>query len=127
CSAGVLKMSKDAGLTWTALTPNPPWGGEPLTALACDDSDPRSMYAGCRYGAFRSTDGGKTWTACAGVTGRVVGIFIDPTTPPTRRIVLVGSTNGVFRSDDSGSRWRDSSAGLPSREVTALAGGGSAR
>jgi photosystem II stability/assembly factor-like uncharacterized protein len=52
----------------------------------------------------------------------VAGIYIDPTTWSTRRLVLVGTSEGVFRSDDSGSRWRDSSAGLPSRELRAFSG-----
>ena len=124
---GILKMSRDAGRTWTALCAQQPWGGEPLTALALDEGEPRLMFAGCSFGAYRSVDGGKTWGPCAGVTGRVAGFFVDPTTPVAHRIVVAGTSTGIFRSDDSGSRWRDSSAGLPSRAVRAFCGSGNAR
>ena len=36
-------------------------------------------------GAFRSGDGGKTWTRCEQVTGNIVGLFVDPTSPRAGR------------------------------------------
>jgi photosystem II stability/assembly factor-like uncharacterized protein len=56
----------------------------------------------------------------------VAGIYIDPTTPAVRRLILIGTSVGVFQSGDSGSKWRDSSSGLPSRELHGFCGGANA-
>ena len=125
--AGSLRMSKDAGITWKPLCPNQPWGGEPVTAFDIDEADPKIMFAGTSFGVYRSLDGGKAWEACVGVRGRVLGVFIDPTTPPASRILVAGTTEGVFRSTNSGSIWHDSVGGLPSRNVRAFCGAGNAQ
>lgn len=123
---GWLKTSADGGLTWNILSPGQPWGSSLVTALMIDDDEPTLMFAGTDSGAWRSEDHGRTWTACAGVTGRVAGIAIDPTTPYEHRICLIATSAGVFRSNDSGSTWHDSSAGLPFRDIRGFAGGGTA-
>ncbi len=123
---GWVKTSTDAGLTWTILSPGQPWGSAAVTALALDEDDAQLMFAGTANAAYRSTDGGRTWTACPGISGRVAGFGVDPTTPPGRRIVLAASSAGIFRSGDSGSTWQASGAGLPFRDVRAFAAGGTA-
>jgi len=127
CGGSVLKMSKDAGLTWKPMCPSQPWGGEPVTAFAVDEADTKIMFAGTTFGVFRSRNGGLNWEPCPGVRGRVLGIHVDPTTPPGNRIIVAGTTEGVFRSSDSGSVWRDSGAGLPSRQLRSFCGSGNAQ
>ena len=122
CGNGELKTSANRGTTWTSLCQNQPWFGEPLTAFVIDEADDKLQLAGTQYAAYRSVDGGRSWGQLNGVKGKVAGIYIDPTTPSIRRLVLIGTSEGVFRSDDSGSKWRDSSAGLPSKELRAFCG-----
>lgn len=123
--AGRLMFSRDGGVSWKAVNPNQPWGSEPVTALAIDDTDQKLLFLGTTFGAFRSLDTGKTWTRCDGITGTAVGFCVDPTTPPGSRIVVAATTEGLWRSDSSGAAWRPSSAGLPWKGVRGFAWGGS--
>ncbi len=121
-----LETSADQGVTWTVLCANPPWGAAPCTALEVDEDDVELMFAGSSEAAYRSVDGGRTWSTCRDVLGSVVGIAVIPTAAPGRRTCLIATSAGVFRSDDGGSTWQHSDAGLPFREVRALAAGATA-
>jgi hypothetical protein len=44
---------------WTSLGPE----GAIVTALAVDPSTPTTLYAGIGGGVFKSTDGGRSWSA----------------------------------------------------------------
>src|SRR6185503_64499 len=114
---GWVKTSVNQGASWKILCPGQPWGSSPVTALALDEEEPQLMFVGTGDAAYRSDNGGRTFTPCPGVTGRVAGIAVDPTTPYAHRICLIATSTGMFRSGDSGSTWRDSSAGLPARAI----------
>ncbi len=124
--AGQLKMSRDGGVSWKPVNPNQPWGSEPVTALAMDEQDPKTLFVGTTFGAYRTTDNGITWTRCAGITGTAIGFCVDPTTPPGSRIVVAATTEGIWRSDSSGARWQASAAGLPWKRPAGFCWGGSA-
>ncbi len=124
--AGRLKMSRDGGVTWKAVNPNQPWGSEPVTALAIDDTDHKLLLLGTTFGVFRSLDTGANWTRCEGIKGTAIGFCVDPTTPPGSRIVVAATTEGIWRSDTSGARWQPSGAGLPWKNLKGFAWGGSA-
>ena len=118
-----LKISADQGVTWTVLCADPPWGSAPCTAFEVDEDDVELMFAGSSAGAYRSVDGGRTWSLCGGMSGSVVGIAVIPAAASGRRRCLIATPAGVFRSVDDGSTWHRSDAGLPFREVRALAAG----
>lgn len=71
----------------------------------------RRLYTGVGSGAFKSTDGGKTWTRIGGLSlasnpllGRL-GITVAPSDP--NRVYILASTEagltaGLYRSDDGG-------------------------
>lgn len=86
-----------------------------LGALAVVNSNPNVMFAGggcfefdcpvTETGAYKTTDGGKTWTPVNnGLTDPVVpALYLDPSNPS---VVLAGSTTGgIFRSTDGGATW----------------------
>jgi uncharacterized protein (TIGR03437 family) len=107
---GVFK-STDSGETWARV-------GHigPVASLAIDPQSPSTMYAGtgdrrAPGPAYKSTDGGVSWTA-AGVSALVVAV--DPRTPAT--VYAAGGSN-VYKSTDAGLTWKPSGSGITSNAV----------
>lgn len=123
CASDCFKMSNDRGVTWSVLCADPPWGSAPCTALEIDEDDFDLLFAGSHESAYRSVDGGRSWTECPGISGSVVGIAIITNATPKQHSSLIATSKGVFRSDDRGGTWQPSDAGLPARHLRALAGG----
>jgi photosystem II stability/assembly factor-like uncharacterized protein len=133
---GIYK-STDAGKTWTHLGLR---DGQQIARVAVDPRDPERVFAaviGHPYGPnvergiFRSTDGGQTWQKVLYRDENTGGmdVAIDPQNPQTVYAVLwaarqapweIGSSfilpqnNGLFKSTDGGTTWRQLTAGLPS-------------
>jgi photosystem II stability/assembly factor-like uncharacterized protein len=99
-----------AGLdVWTSGGPD----GGPVTSLAADPRDPLVVYATTFQGAYKTTDGGASWTPLAGlnVFGDAGLLAVDPTNSFTLWAdvsVLSGGSlrSRIFRSPDAGSTWR---------------------
>jgi photosystem II stability/assembly factor-like uncharacterized protein len=111
-AAGILR-STDGGQTFTGGVTRAPVSGMNLVALAADPADASTVYASWRSGgttesAFKSTDGGLTWTAWpiqapgdAGDTG-FHALAAAPGSPGTFYAALSG---GVRRTTDGGRTW----------------------
>ncbi len=97
----------------------------------CDPADPNTVYVGGNPNAFandlsglggnrdawRSDDGGDTWTGISqgdGVSGGlhtdVHSIAFDTSVDPTR--VYIGSDGGVWRTEDQGASWTSMNTNL---------------
>ena len=66
---------------------------------------PGVVYAGTQSGgAFKSTDGGESWTAAGGGNQglSIRGLALHPS---DGRKVLAATIEGVFRTVDGGDRW----------------------
>ena len=130
-----LYRSEDAGMTWKLV--DSPLSDYCVWAVAIDESDPQTMYAGTGTPdpatIFRSSDGGKTWEkrpvevaeTCPAVgIPRVTGIAIDP---ENRQDIWVGfEVDGVRRSTDGGDSWEKVNHGsIPNLDIhnVAVAGG----
>ncbi len=117
-----LSRSFDGGRRWHELeVPN---RCLVVSALALDPSSPRTVYvggdngdAGCqeRDVAFKSTDGGDTWTALS--IDAVNGIYVDPSSPET----VYALADGLMKSTDGGMTWSSADAGLPPQVIYSLA------
>lgn len=94
-------------------------------SIARSPSEPNLILAGTRPGAvFRSTDGGKSWVkADAGIPDnclyvthpRVTRVLFDP---KDHNLVWAGlEVGGVYRSEDAGKTWKQTSQGLISDDV----------
>jgi photosystem II stability/assembly factor-like uncharacterized protein len=90
-----------------------PEGGV-IDTLAIDPTTPTTLYAGVGWnngGAFKSTDGGVTWSAVnTGLANTsVFDLAINPITPTT---LYAGTGGGVFKSTNGGGNWSAASTGL---------------
>ena len=83
---GAAFRSTDGGVNWTSMNDTLPLIG--VSAMTVDPLDPSTVYAaGSSAGPsslLRSRDGGRTWTAAsAGLSGNIVSMAINPTSPST--------------------------------------------
>jgi hypothetical protein len=79
--------------------------GFDVRALAIDTNPPVTLYAATAdYGVWRSTDQGSVWTAPnIGLTNfSCLALAIDP---QTHSNLYVGTTDGLFKSTNSGNNW----------------------
>jgi photosystem II stability/assembly factor-like uncharacterized protein len=94
--------------------------------LAVAPSDPDVAYATDLFRTYRTDDGGKTWAqvnsesrgddrwATRGLdVTTTYGVQFDPFDP--KRVFIPYTDIGLFRSEDGGSTWTGSSAGIPTR------------
>ncbi len=117
--------STDGGKTWTHVLPTDGSIGasdvyqdyrEPEIVFALLMNTPQAASAG--PGAYKSTDGGVTWSAIAGKglpEGARIQSFAMPSGTHGRRLYAVASTGGpgrgfggaraLYRSDDGGETW----------------------
>ncbi|MFE2092788.1 hypothetical protein [Streptomyces sp. NPDC059460] len=148
CVAGVgIYKSADGGETWTGPLGKAELGGKGISQIAVKPGDPRTIYAGtttamrgvsstccsgisrpvpdaAKWGLYKSTDGGATWTFvhngsadaadCTGSQAEysnqsacspqgVQGVELDPSHP---EIVYASSwARGIWRSPDGGTTW----------------------
>jgi hypothetical protein len=113
---GFLLTSSDGGITWSKAVPQPDLasiGAARITRIVLDRANPLFMILGTDYGAFRSLDGGASWTQATGVTGYVWGIVIDQSSTLGSRTCVIGSYDGVFRSTNEAASFTASNAGIP--------------
>jgi photosystem II stability/assembly factor-like uncharacterized protein len=112
-----LYVSTDLGNSWTDLPslrdvpsvndwtfPGPPHVGHVKT-IAFDPRDANTIYVGVEVGgAFKSTDGGKTWRELndAGFYVDVHRLMTVPTRPDE---VFMATGRGLYHSADAGDSW----------------------
>lgn len=101
------------------------FGGTSVTGLIVHPTEPSIVYAGSGAGVFKSTNGGRTWSAMNnGLTSRsVIALVIDPATPSTLYAAVSGfnDTRGIYKSIDGGASWNRRVNGLIDSEPLALA------
>ncbi len=72
-----------------------------------------------RGGVCRSDDGGRTWTKSNDGMEETTAthILLDPTSPPTARVLYVAAFGrGVYKSVDGGKSWKLKNAGITQKE-----------
>ena len=97
-SCGLFKTN-DAGETWKAVVEVNQLGC--ISALAIDPRNSAVLYAGSRSGAFKSVDGGLSWSSL-GLPG-TASIAISPS---QSNILYAGTySDRLYKSIDSGATW----------------------
>ena len=122
---GLVHLTRDAGKTWTNITPK-----EMPDLGRVSQIDASSLDAGTAYVAvkkplledfspylFRTHDFGRTWTKI--VTGIPAGDYTHVVREdPTRRgLLYAGTQHGFYVSFDDGDRWQPLKGGLPDTPV----------
>jgi photosystem II stability/assembly factor-like uncharacterized protein len=119
----IFQSSDDSGTTWRPVEHNLP--GTDIHQFALDPDDANRLTAVVvGFGAFHSTDGGRTWTRLAAQPPPDVSALASGGGSP--ETLYVGTIrNGVLRSSDGGQTWTSASGGAASdaafRAVVALA------
>ena len=112
-AGGGLFKSTDGGTTWHPAMTGITDGSFPVSIghLAIDPSHPQRVFAAAEgHGLFRSTDGGASWVASPGIPFAFLnGVAIDPDSPS---LVFAVTSQGLYRTADSGDHFALSDAGL---------------
>jgi photosystem II stability/assembly factor-like uncharacterized protein len=122
---GIFK-STDAGATWTAVNTGISIGTfSRIDTIAVHPGDANLVYIAANHPigfgglVYKTTDGGASWTALAGLGDGVLAIRIDPGDADV--LYAATSSNGVYKSRDAGATWSQLNAGLTELRVTDLA------
>ncbi len=125
---GLIHVTRDAGKTWTNVTPPdmPDFGRVSLI-------DASSFDAGTAYAAvklpllddfapyiFRTRDYGRTWTKIVNGLGAEDYVHTVREDPKRRGLLYAGTQHGVRISYDDGANWQSLSLNLPSVPVSDL-------
>ena len=113
-----LFVTDDAGLTWRRALATE----KTVYDIRQSPHDPRAFFAVTSSdGAWRSADGGETWTPVPGVAKEATLHNVEYDRNDPRRIAVAGWGLGVRVSDDGGATWSERNGGLPRKDVWRVA------
>ncbi len=112
---GQIYTSIDGGARWTQLH----GFSQPslfIEYILIDPRDSDVLYVAAHRhkepgGFFKSTDGGRSWSAAADLKGEAVHALSQAPSDPD--VLIAGTVNGVFRSTDAGETWTKAGAQSP--------------
>jgi photosystem II stability/assembly factor-like uncharacterized protein len=118
---GLIHVTRDGGVTWSDVTPGamPAWGTVSLIDPSPHDAagayvavDRHRLDDTAPY-AFKTADGGKTWTSIAAGLPMGAVVHVVREDPVRRGLLYAGTEMGVFVSFDDGAGWRPLQFNLP--------------
>jgi len=124
---GLIRLTRDAGKTWTNVTPKSPRPPEwaRVYQIGVSPFDPGTAYAGFdahelddngAY-AYRTTDYGKTWTSIAAGLPPEASVYVVREDPNRRGFLAAGTDAGLYFSRDAGAHWQKLRADFPTVAV----------
>jgi len=113
--------SIDSGQSWVRMREGLPHGAW-VTAIGIDPKSPRILYAGTGSGElFVSNDSGQSWTGLYSGLPEALHINTIVTVAEADGTVYLGTTQGVFKSTDSGLTWVSANRGITNTNISSIA------
>ena len=123
---GLVNVTRDAGKTWTNVTPKDMPNLGRVSIIDASSFDPGAAYVAVKKPLlddfapyiFRTHDFGKTWTKI--VTGIPASDYVHSVREdPTRKgLLYAGTQHGFYISYDDGDHWQSLSLNLPDVQVS---------
>jgi photosystem II stability/assembly factor-like uncharacterized protein len=90
-----------------------------VNTLVQDSNHPSVIYAGTTQGAYKTANGGDTWSKIGGglSDGFIASMILDT---DDSRVLYAGTSKGIFKSADSGVTWQAVNEGLTNLTVRCL-------
>jgi photosystem II stability/assembly factor-like uncharacterized protein len=127
-SDGAVRVTRDAGASWTDVTPStiPEWAS--IASIEASHFDPASAYAAVDMGRLgddgahilRTRDGGMTWTDIAGGLPAHASVHAVREDARRRGLLFAATDRSVFVSFDDGESWQPLRLNLPAMPVRDL-------
>ncbi|MGE5326544.1 MAG: WD40/YVTN/BNR-like repeat-containing protein [Deltaproteobacteria bacterium] len=125
---GLIQVTRDAGKTWTNVTPSAMSAWSKVALMEASHFDAATAYAAVdrhrlddlRPYFYRTHDGGKTWQEIS--NGIPVGSYaqVIREDPARKGLLYAGTETGVFVSFDDGDHWQPLQLNLPNASVRDL-------
>lgn len=115
--------SNNRGDLWIPTTAAAINNGLVLSSITIDYANPSIIYVTSNNKAFRTNDGGSSWSdVTSGLPSRVINdIILDPQMSSTTYAVLSGTGSGhIYKSTNYGVGWTNISGNLPDLPVNSL-------
>lgn len=109
-TTSLIYESTDQGANWRRLAKLDVTGDLVIDHILVDPSDASLIYAAAWKfdrpdgGLWISHDAGRTWHEASGMHGQSIRAFVEA--PSDAKMLFAGTLQGVFRSDDAGSTWK---------------------
>jgi hypothetical protein len=125
---GLIHITRDAGKTWTNVTPSAltPWAK--VSLIEASHFDPNTAYAAINTlrlddvqpHIYRTRDGGLTWREIVG--GLPAGAIVNTVREDTLRrgLLFAGTERAVFTSFDDGETWQPLRLNMPATSIRDL-------
>ena len=116
---GLIQLTRDGGAHWSNVTPKgvPAWAHVEMIDASTHDAGTAYAAVSARMSgddasyAFRTLDGGKSWTSiAAGLSGSVYFVREDPV---RAHLLYAGTETGLYVSFDDGDHWQSLMLDLP--------------
>lgn len=107
---GQIYVSNNGGREWSRISTLEAPSSWVADNLAIDPTQSQVIYAAMWSlgegggGVFKSSDGGRTWRSLDGIRGQSVRAMA--LAPSRAQTLVVGTLDGVFRSEDAGEHWQ---------------------
>ena len=106
---GWIYDSQDAGAHWSRMARVGKRDDLALDHILVDSLNPKHLVVGAWVldhpdgGIYQSFDGGKSWASQAQMQGQSVRALTSAPSDP--KVMIAGTLNGIFRTEDSGKSW----------------------
>ena len=118
-----LKVSRDKGFSWAHVGAEQPWGSAVVVRIWLDPDCPERIFVGTETDTYLSRDSGSTWSKCGGISGYLFRVVVDRKSPAQSRVYWIGTSAGIYRSDDDGRTFMKKMQGIAGQTLSGFAGG----